>query len=67
MVCTVHDSVVFDCESDAVAVRWAKTAKGVMENAPQYLMDVFGIDFDMPLKAGADMGKNWHDMKELKL
>ena len=63
MVGTIHDSVVFDCESEAVALKWAKVAKEIMEDAPLYLKEQFDIDFTLPLKAGVEIGKNWYDME----
>lgn len=67
MVCTVHDSVVFDCVDLTRARRWAKRAKEVMQGAPRYLKEEFGIDFDLPLNAGCEIGENWHDMKALDI
>lgn len=67
MVNTVHDSVLFDCSDESYAVEWAKEAKVIMERAPQYMKEVFGIDFDLPLNVEAEVGKNWADMEVLTL
>jgi DNA polymerase I-like protein with 3'-5' exonuclease and polymerase domains len=65
IVCTVHDSVVFDCFNEGVARPWAKKAKEIMELAPTYYEETFGVKFDLPLHASVEMGDNWHEMKEL--
>ena len=67
MIGTVHDSVVFDCANKSVAKLWAKEAKKVMEMAPEYVREVFGIEFNLPLRVEAEYGENWHDMVELDL
>lgn len=65
MVCTVHDSVVFDCYNEHVAEWWAKKAKEIMELAPHYYKVAFGEEFELPLHASVEVGKNWFEMEEL--
>jgi DNA polymerase-1 len=67
LVNTVHDSVVFDCKDMITAKEWAPLAARYMENAPTYLKEDFGIDFNLPLKVEAEAGYTWHDMKPLTL
>jgi DNA polymerase I-like protein with 3'-5' exonuclease and polymerase domains len=67
LINTVHDSVMFDCISETVARSWAKNAVRIMENAPLYLDEAFGIDFDLPLRVEVEMGDNWAEMKPLDL
>ena len=67
MINTVHDSIVFDCNSKLVAKKWAKEAKRIMEDSPKYLKEVFDIDFDLPLNVGCDIGKNWGEMETLDI
>jgi DNA polymerase I-like protein with 3'-5' exonuclease and polymerase domains len=64
---TVHDSIVFDCASEHVATNWARIAASVMGRAPSILKEVLDVDFSMPLKAEAEIGRNWLEMKELPL
>lgn len=61
---TVHDSVVFDCDTEDHAYEWAWQASEIMKDAPLYLKAHLGVDFTMPLKVDAEMGNNWQDMKE---
>lgn len=65
LVNTIHDSVMFDCKDEASALAWAAECKAIMENAPHDLKAIFGIDFDLPLHAGVEMGESWFDMKEV--
>ena len=67
MINTVHDSVLFDCSSEALAKDWRWQAKSIMEKAPMYLKEQFNIDFDLPLKVSAEMGKNWMTMNPLDM
>lgn len=62
LVNTIHDSVLFDIR-DFVDLRIiAGRIKEVMENAPLYLKQQFGIDFDLPLKVDMKIGENWQEM-----
>ena len=67
LVNTVHDSILFDCYNEQAARTWSIIAKGVLEKAPQYLKEDLGVDFNLPLRVDAKMGKSWADMKELDL
>ena len=67
MINTIHDSLMFDCRTEGHAVTWARQCKEIMEDAPQMLKDIFGIDFDLPLRAGVDIGENWYDMEVLDI
>lgn len=67
LVNTIHDSVMFDCESRSAAIEWATRAKEIMESAPDILKKVYNIDFDLPLKVGVEMGVSWYDMKVLDI
>ena len=37
--------------------------KETMEKAPQYLKEIFNIDFDLPLKVDGEAGENWLEMR----
>lgn len=65
MINTIHDSVMFDCESRLAAVRWAVQAKRIMESTPQYCKEIFGIDFDLPLPVSVEIGSDWYNMSEV--
>jgi DNA polymerase I-like protein with 3'-5' exonuclease and polymerase domains len=64
MVNTVHDSVLFDVRLDVVdeAIYLIRT---VMENAPAYIKETFGIDFPLQLKVGMSRGPTWFDQSEI--
>mgnify|MGYP003656065711 CR=1 FL=1 len=67
MINTIHDSVLFDCRNKASAYAWGKEAKRIMESAPAELKRIFNIDFDLPLRVGVSIGKNWYDMEEVDI
>lgn len=63
LVNTVHDSVLLDLCKEFV-VECASLVKDVMESAPEYLKEEFGIEFNLPLKAELKIGPNWLEMEE---
>lgn len=63
MVNTVHDSIVFDIESKEVLNDVHELIMHTMESAPEYLKQIFNIDFQLPLKVDGEAGKNWLEMK----
>jgi len=67
LINTVHDSILFDVRSYAVLHKAAELAKEVMELAPQYLEESYGIEFDLELNVGIDVGKSWFNMEPYKL
>lgn len=64
---TIHDSLMFDCRDRINAEMWAKRCMLIMEDAPALFKETFGFEFDLPLKAGAELGKSWGEMKELAI
>jgi DNA polymerase I-like protein with 3'-5' exonuclease and polymerase domains len=66
LINTVHDSVLLDVSSKAL-YDVAKLVKATMQDAPNYLKEVYGIDFDLPLNVSVDAGPNWGELHELKL
>lgn len=63
LINTIHDSILLDCEKDFVP-DVCMLVKSVMEKAPEYLYEEFGIEFDLPLPVGLKIGPNWGDMEE---
>lgn len=57
IVLTVHDSILFRCDTDRVKdlVAWAKP---IMESPDL-------MELDVPLKVDAEAGPNWADLKEI--
>ncbi len=58
IVNAVHDSFLFDVHPD-VLVRAAVLIKEVMENAPKYYEETFGVPFELPLSIEMSAGSNW--------
>lgn len=65
LINTIHDSILIDCQKDFVP-DVCMLVKTVMEKAPEFLYEEFGIEFDLPLPVGLKVGKNWGDMEEWK-
>lgn len=67
LVNTVHDSIVFDCADQTIAMQWAREAKAIMEDAPRFLREMFPgcADFDLDLRVEAEVGQDWHTMVKL--
>jgi DNA polymerase I-like protein with 3'-5' exonuclease and polymerase domains len=63
LINTVHDSIILDVKKE-VLDEVCKLVKDVMESAPAYLDEVFGIKFDLPLPVGISYGPTWGEQKE---
>lgn len=63
---TVHDSFVFDCSREQYARAWWATASLILKETPKYCKDILGFEFNMPLNCDAEIGTNWHDMKDIE-
>ncbi len=59
----VHDSLIFDVVREEV-LSIAKLCEEVMDNLPMYVRQVFGIDFDVRLGGGIELGENYGHMTE---
>ena len=59
MINTVHDSVVFDIKDEETLFYADKVIRETMEAAPQYLKEIFDIDFGLELPVDGEAGKNW--------
>ncbi len=64
-VCTVHDSVVYDCPHDAVADLVDVIFKAWKE-IPTEFERIFGVALDLPCKVEIQVGQDWHNMEEVK-
>lgn len=62
LIATVHDSIVLDTRAKMV-YHIGSEVKRIMEEAPKYYKQTFGIDFSLPLKAEIKYGPTWGDMK----
>lgn len=62
LVNTVHDSIIIDCDNSHVG-SLAKTMLDVFEDVPKNFQKMFGKEFNLPMKAEVQVGKNWKDME----
>jgi DNA polymerase I-like protein with 3'-5' exonuclease and polymerase domains len=59
MINTTHDSITFDIKTQPRFTYIVDSLLQIMEDAPTYLKEIYDIDFDLPLKCEATMGKSW--------
>lgn len=59
---TIHDSIIFDCQADVLDTA-CRIIKDTMEDAPKYIKQVFGLDFDLALDVDVEYGRNWLELK----
>ena len=64
MVNTVHDSLMFDVMSDS-SDAFITEITTILQCTHMYFEETFMIPLALKLNAGASVGKNWFDMKEL--
>lgn len=64
-VCTVHDSVVYDCPNDIVG-DLAHAIFEAWKDIPKEFKRWFKKDLDLPCKVEIQAGKDWHNMEEIK-
>lgn len=64
MVNTVHDSLMFDVRSDS-ADDFIVEITTILQCTHAYFEDIFKKPLALKLNAGASVGKNWFDMKEI--
>lgn len=64
-VCTVHDSIVWDCEPSMVDMVVETTYK-VWDDIPAEFEKYFGVPMDLPPKVEVSVGPNWKDQTEIK-
>lgn len=62
LVNTVHDSIIIDCEASLVDELSAMMLQ-VFEDVPMNFKKMFGVEFNLPMKAEVQFGLNWKDMK----
>jgi DNA polymerase I-like protein with 3'-5' exonuclease and polymerase domains len=64
MVNTIHDSLMFDVKLEA-ADDFIKGMTELLKNTHVYFETIFGKPLALKLNAGASVGVNWYEMKEL--
>lgn len=65
IVCTVHDSIVFDCPDEIVPYLCSEIFKA-WDEIPAEFERWFHRKFDLPCKVEIQAGKDWHNMEEVK-
>ena len=63
---TIHDSILLDVH-ESIHTGTCKGLKSLMEKAPEFIKDQFGIDFDLPLKVEVESGLSWDTLKRIDL
>ena len=64
LINTVHDSMVFDARLLPEQMKvFAADLKQIMERAPTYYEEKFGVKFTLPLKVEVSVGENWKDQE----
>jgi DNA polymerase I-like protein with 3'-5' exonuclease and polymerase domains len=64
MINTIHDSILFDVHVSALAEA-IDLIKSTMLAVPERIKELFGFDFDLPLKVDVEFGLNWADLEEV--
>jgi len=65
IIAQVHDSLIFDViRSEVLSI--GKMCTDVMRDLPKYVKQVWGIDFNVPLGGGIEIGHNYGHMTEFK-
>ena len=65
LVNTVHDSIIIDCKDEHVE-SLSELMLQVFEDVPKNFEKLFGVKFDLPMKAEVQFGQNWKDMEVYK-
>ena len=65
LINTIHDSIVFDVNTEAGlgADLIAGGIKDMMQDAPRWMKERFGVEIDIPLKVDVEYGDSWKDCK----
>ena len=64
-ICTVHDSIVYDCRIDFVPSVCSAIHRAWIR-IPSAFAQTFGVELDIPMKVEVKYGPNWADMVEFK-
>jgi DNA polymerase-1 len=62
LVNTVHDSIIIDCD-DKHTDELSQMMLDVFEDVPKNFQKLFGVEFNLPMKAEVQVGNNWKDME----
>lgn len=62
LINTVHDSIIIDAPEEHTDLL-AQLMLDVFEAVPRNFQRLFGVEFNIPMKAEVQVGNNWKDMK----
>ena len=62
LVNTVHDSIIIDCKDEHVE-SLSELMLQVFKDVPKNFEKLFGVEFNLPMKAEVQFGPNWKDME----
>ena len=62
LINTIHDSIVFDVDRLTV-YNVSEAVKDIMQDAPKFMKERFGVEIDIPLKVDIEYGDSWKDCK----
>ena len=62
MINTVHDSIIFDVHKSQLNLA-CRQIKTIMEDAPLWMKQRFGIEITLPMKVDVEYGSNWYKLK----
>lgn len=64
-ISTVHDSIVLDVDEGVDMALLLETINGVFSDVPVNFTTLFGVEFNLPIKAEITVGKNLLDMSSI--
>ena len=62
LINTVHDSIIIDTPDEHTDVL-SQMMLDVFEAVPRNFQKLFGVEFNLPMKAEVQVGQNWKDME----
>jgi len=65
LINTVHDSIIVDAP-DQYTDTIANMMLDVFEAVPRNFQKLFGVEFNVPMKAEVEIGQNWKDMEKYR-
>ena len=63
MINTVHDSIIFDVHKSELNLA-CRQIKTIMEDAPVWMKQRFGIEITLPMNVDVEYGTNWYELKQ---
>lgn len=64
-VCTVHDSLLFDCHQDE-AQKVADIMYKTWDDLPTLFEKMFGMEYDLPCRIEVGVGSDWKNLTDIK-